>query len=1504
MDDQDLRAADIQALSSRDALVAFFAKLHWRTDARLTQTSLAMGITAESLQRQVKHIERVALQADGIVPLSVYLVELTSVTVASMHGLANALRNVAGNYLLVLTDDYERLDFVLLERTLPALSPTGSITAGPPRQVAIRPHILTVTRRNPSENEQTVNLRVLRRFTFTEADSDAQFTKLLSAYAIAEWAEPLFNNRALFSDYYLNNRLRSRNEWREPPEAPYHALRTLLTNARVQLSSKPASTARQQLVEPVLTTLGFTAAPIPPGGGVDQPHYRLYPKEDGTKPVATCLAYAWNRNLDGRDDTRDNAAPDENPGARVVAVLDSGVAPWAILTNGKTWRLYSAQAHSRATNYYEIDLEETLAMSDPNVAFRYFWLFFRAAAFIQRDVLVEGQTRSLSFLDELVEEGERYAKDLGERLKERVFEEVFPHFAEGFIEYLRALPSITGGQQGALLPAAQQLALKKEPDQAFRQQVFQGTLTFLYRTLFLLYAEARDLLPTREVRGYWEHSLARLKGEVADKAGTIADEAPAKLGKAYGTNSTALYDRLLELFAIVDQGKRELNVPLYNGGLFLTAPDKEDRTAEAGNARFLQAYRIPDRYLALGLDRLARDIEPKRQDLVPIDYKSLGVRQLGSIYEGLLEFRVRIASEKMAVVQGERTEEVVPYSEAIKTKRKILTRGRGRDAEERLYRAGDVYLENDRRERRATGSYYTPDHIVKYVVQRSVGPVLEQRFDKLRAKFRDAQQAYRTAQQRAEAFRKQGLQPDDPAKIAHSYASLVDELFDVRVLDPAMGSGHFLVEVVDYICDHILGRQDGFLQAFPWNPVTAFLAETRQAIQLEMERQGVTIDTGRLTDINLLKRHVLKRCIYGVDLNPMAAELAKVSLWLDCFTLGAPLSFLDHHLKCGNSLLGTSVQEVEAELSATRKGHVGDLFGGPFQGLLSATSTMEELRRLPDATAEQAERSHSLFAEFERAQAPYKVALDIWVSRYFGNVLAQEYLTLVGRDYVEEIRSGGKQLSPEYREVITKAAQIGRQQRFFHWDLEFPEAFVDLKLGGWKPKENRGFDAVVGNPPYDVVSTEELGYDVSQFVDYYKATPTYEAAIRGKNNLYKLFICRAISLLHKRGASSFIVPMALLGDEQSQGIRKALLEQTNLVAVESFPQKDDPKRRVFPEAKLSTAVFVARGASQGDVAFHVTTHPGRTIEESSPCLSVCPAEVTAFDPQNAPIPSCTQRDWDIAVRLTSGKGVRRLGTYCEASQGEVNETTDGKKGYVSYRSADGPSILRGANISLYVVREASQGNPIYLRKEKYLNGKPKSEKALHHLQRRVGWQESSPQNNFRRIIAAMIPADSFCNHKINYIPESASNLSLDIVLALLNSAVSDWYFRLTSTNAAISHYQILALPAPSVLDNASSSADLQRMLEQGLWEDVTQRLCGLCGEPGTMPGLIADSIGAMSRRIQEIEAKRTLASRSDRSHLAPESQPIQYAIDAVLFRCYGLSDEDAVYVNERLKEML
>jgi hypothetical protein len=266
-------------------------------------------------------------------------------------------------------------------------------------------------------------------------------------------------------------------------------------------------------------------------------------------------------------------------------------------------------------------------------------------------------------------------------------------------------------------------------------------------------------------------------------------------------------------------------------------------------------------------------------------------------------------------------------------------------------------------------------------------------------------------------------------------------------------------------------------------------------------------------------------------------------------------------------------------------------------------------------------------------------------------------------------------------------------------------------------------------------------------------------------------------------------------------------------------------------------------------------------------------ELVLLDPDNLPSPPCTQEDWDLALRLLKSDGLARLSNYCEAFQGEVNETSDGKRGLVSYQAADGPEVLRGSNISMYALREASQGVPMYLRKALFQAAKPDSAKVVHNMQRRVGWQESSPQNNFRRIIAAPIPVGSFCNHKINYIPEKRSEIALDSLLALLNSSLMDWFFRLTSTNAQVGHYQILMLPVARALVDVDKSSVAFRLRE-------------------------------LSVEIQKNEAARHIGARTERSHLAPKSAALQKEVDALIFAAFGMSSSEAAYVETRLASML
>jgi hypothetical protein len=958
-------------------------------------------------------------------------------------------------------------------------------------------------------------------------------------------SEPFFNNHILFSDYYLTERLPHSPEWNDPGETvamtrALKQLRKLYADVRETFSNQPEAVVRTKLLEPVLTILGFTFQPIQASvGNIVQPDYKLYSTTGQAydKPLALCLAYTWGRNLDSKDEQRDTQAPGENPGATVVTLLNQGEADWAFVTNGKSWRLHAAKAHSRATNYYEIDLEETLALptADLEYAFHYFWLLFRAAAFISPEQET-GAEQQMCFLDRLLSESEGYARELGERLKKRVFEEIFPNFAEGFIIHARNTGLIDTNLS----------SLDDEQHIHLLEPYFSGTLTFLYRLLFLLYAESRDLLPVRQVRGYYEKSLEKLKREIARQAGPIEDQAPANVKAAYNDLSTAFYDRLQELFQAADQGDTALNVPVYNGGLFATQPDPADTSPEADVARFLAIHKIPDRALALGLDLMARDIDEKRQDLVFIDYKSLGVRQLGSIYEGLLEFKLRIATEEMAVVKGKKTEEIVPYAEAQQKKLPILKEGRGKY--DRTLPKGRVYLENDRRERKTMGSYYTPDYIVKYIVENTVSPVLNEKLEALRPAFREAEKTLHTERTRYAAIKKQDRVADTPENQAYlkHRAAVNEAFFDLKVLDPAMGSGHFLVEAVDYITD----RMAAFLTAFKWTPVIHELARTRQEIQQEMQRQGVTIDMSKLTDINLLKRQVLKRCIYGVDLNPMAVELAKVSLWLDCFTLGAPLSFLDHHMKCGNSLIGGNVHEVLSQ----------NLSGYQFAGLLYATEPMRHVGKRSDVTDQEVAESRNTYKSAYDALAPFKRLLDVWISEYFGNKGAKQTTRLyagaiVANDYSEA--------NEHDRKAIEAALVLATAKRFFHWELEFPEVFFDET----KRKQNGGFDAVVGNPPYGIV----FAIPEKRFLE-----ATLSSFVRN-NDLYVAFSEKCVNLLRAAGFASLIIPNTFVMGPYFNHLKEFWLTNTQVIFIDDFGYTV-----LFPDPHVFSAIFLCKKHGSGN----------------------------------------------------------------------------------------------------------------------------------------------------------------------------------------------------------------------------------------------------------------------------------------------------------------------------------
>jgi hypothetical protein len=489
---------------------------------------------------------------------------------------------------------------------------------------------------------------------------------------------PQLTGKSLFSLHYLDTRLPAQPEWQEDAQPAFAAVHALWQKARTYGDAWNEAQTEDEFVKPVLELLGWhfiVQAKSTKQGRINRPDYALF-ADDATRDAAYALqgdddafygqtlaiaeAKYWGRALSKQDaGGRDAWKKDNNPSYQMVTYLVGTRCAWGILTNGKVWRLYSREVSSTASEYYEVDLDAIMASPQPGgiegglSAFKRWLLFFRRAAFTP-------DSQGHSFVQRVHAGSATYAKEVSDKLKELVFREVMPEIAGGFVAYRR-----------------RQLGVASESEASLRQ-VYQASLSLLYKLLFVLYAEARSLLPIANP-AYWEESLTRMAQEFAariDRGLTISD----------ATHATRQYDALLALFRRIDQGDASLSVPRYDGGLFAAAsPDNQ----------FLAQHKLSDRAVARAVDILVRDAGE------PVDYAYLTVRNLGSIYEGLLENKLEVTSPPAPLQSGEGSV--------------------------------DVALVNDKGERKATGSFYTPDYIVAYNVTQTLTPILDERAQRFAA---------------------------------------------------------------------------------------------------------------------------------------------------------------------------------------------------------------------------------------------------------------------------------------------------------------------------------------------------------------------------------------------------------------------------------------------------------------------------------------------------------------------------------------------------------------------------------------------------------------------------------------------------------------------------------------------------------------------------------------------------------------------------------------------------
>ncbi|MCI0599692.1 MAG: hypothetical protein L0Y60_09240 [Beijerinckiaceae bacterium] len=844
--------------------------------------------------------------------------------------------------------------------------------------------------------------------------------------------------------------------------------------------------------------------------------------------IAIVESKRWQRPLDrqsGRAEEESAPSTQMLRYLRRVDDLTSGKLRWGILTNGARWRLYYQGARSVSEQFFEIDLAAVLAIPNHDGGLfalsgesRRHWLKVFILVF-RREAFLPSPADARTFHQRAIDEGRFYEERVADSISKLVFDRIFPALAQ------------------SIATAAPQASLPEVRDAA---------LVLLYRLLFILYAEDRDLLPVRE-RRYDDYSLReKVRGDIGRRQDA---------NDIFSASAARYWSVIDDLCRAINEGDTSIGLPPYNGGLF-----------DPGKTPLLNTIRLPDSVMAEVIDALS--FERSADGRKYINYRDLSVQQLGSIYERLIEHEV------------------------------------SRDGTNIVIRP-NVFA------RKGSGSYYTPDDLVGLIIRETVEPLVTARMEAFAAKARELEK-----KRQPEDYRLKVLAGMDPA----------ERLLDLKICDPAMGSGHFLVNLVDYLADCVITAiaEAQALVTFGTyvSPLIQRIAEIRETILRNAEKRGWTIDAGQLDDRHIVRRMVLKRCIYGVDKNLMAVELAKVSLWLHTFTVGAPLSFLDHHLRCGDSLFGSWVRggiDRAAALGAPLFLHE------PMTRAMRAASSMQLIDNLTDAEIAEARHSKDVFDEVRamtapldailslihaldwldlnspedrsavrefskpqsRAEADHVIPRPIAVRAFLSGQFGDPVQIALGKERIAQGAPG----AARFAEILAQARELIAEERFLNWQVSFPGVWAN-----WDSAElTGGFDAVIGNPPWDRMKLQQVEWfaarrreislaqrasDRQHMIaalenaedplakDFAKANARAEAAARvcrasgdypllsgGDVNIYSLFVERAMTLVKPSGMVGLLTPSGIASDKTAAPFFKGVATGGRLKALYDFENR-------------------------------------------------------------------------------------------------------------------------------------------------------------------------------------------------------------------------------------------------------------------------------------------------------------------------------------------------------------
>lgn len=751
-----------------------------------------------------------------------------------------------------------------------------------------------------------------------------------------------------------------------------------------------------------------------------------------------------------------------SPVSYAQARADEENLDWVIVLHGRKIRLYPVKMgvgvgrRGRTETYLEC---HTGLLSDDQAA--YLWLLFSADA-----LAISGS------LNAILKDSEDFAGDLANRLRERIYDEVVPRLAEGLAE-----------ARGIKKPKVKDL-----------EETYQMAMRILFRLLFIAYGEDKDLLPYRFNGLYQKRSLKSKAKDLLEIANRNEE-----FGEGCGW-----WGEIQALFHAVDKGNKSWGVPAYNGGLFSSDPQESPMGAA------LDSLNLSDEVFGPALQNLL--LVPTDEGVLgPVDFRSLGVREFGTIYEGLLESELSIADTDLTVE----------------------TRGKNKDAyrpckegEELVVPKSKVYLHNASGVRKSTGSYYTKPFAVEHLLDRALEPALDDHFARLDAL--------------------------DELEAAESF-------FDFRVADIAMGSGHFLVAAVD----RIEARFSGYLAKRRLSQVSIELDHLRQAALAAL---GDAADSYPDFEENaLLRRQIARRCVYGVDINEVAVQLARLGIWIHTFVPGLPLSLLDRNLVHGNSLVG--IGQLSEVLEVLEANKLWGFFGELDEWLVSAEKPLKLLGKMADSNKAELDSAKKAWGEAEKAVKPLSALCHVVTNSRIKAKVPFLRPSPKWKEQHDLILN-----TPEYKAAKTDLSPMNP----LHFPVAFPEVFL---------REQAGFDVILGNPPWEEATLEEDAFWARHFpglrslsqreqearkvelrkerpdlveqylVELAEAETTRRALTRGPfpgmgtgdPDLYKAFCWRFWFLVaEKAGRIGVVLPRSALAAKGSEELRWTLFREAEL----------------------------------------------------------------------------------------------------------------------------------------------------------------------------------------------------------------------------------------------------------------------------------------------------------------------------------------------------------------------